>query len=135
MGKQPLPFGTQMQQLTRAAQQLLTLWAAELLRRHGTHKAMAGRAGMTLLDLLTAPSQRDTLRSQPSQHAPDRALVQRPLVDRRRFPRRLIAGRSSSRAGGLPVGLSVGLHVTAGQVEEGLTGITLIGEYESRDNR
>jgi hypothetical protein len=133
--KQPLPFGDQMQQLPRAAQQLLTLRAAELVRRHGAEEPMAGGARVSLLDLLAAEGQPGGLRSQPGQHAPDRAVVQGPLVDGRRSRRRLIAGRSSSRAGRLTIGLPVVLHVTAGEIQQGLAGVTLIGEYESRDNR
>ena len=56
--KQPFPFGDQMQQLPRALQQLLTLRAAELVRRHGPHEAVAGGAGVMLLDLLAALGQR-----------------------------------------------------------------------------
>ena len=56
--KQPLPFGDQMQQLPRAAKQLLALPAAELVRRHGANEAVAGGAGVLLLDLLAALGQR-----------------------------------------------------------------------------
>ena len=61
LAKQSFPFGDQVQQLPRAAQQLLTLRAAELLRRHGAEEAMAGGAGVTLLDLLAAQDQRGRL--------------------------------------------------------------------------
>ncbi len=57
LGKQPLPFGDQMQHLPRALQQLFTLRAAELVRRHGANEAVAGGAGVMLLDLLAALGQ------------------------------------------------------------------------------
>ena len=56
--KQPLPFDNQVQQLPRALQQLLTLRAAELVRRHGAEEAVASGAGAMLLDLLAALGQR-----------------------------------------------------------------------------
>ena len=86
-----------------------------------------------LLDLLAALGQRGAERSQPGQHAPDRAVVQRPFLDGRRL--RLIADRSASGTGRLTVGLPVVLQVAGGKVQEGLAGVTLIGKYESRDNR
>ena len=76
VGKDVLPLGDQVEQLARSAQQQFPLRAAELLRRDGAQEAVAGRAGMALLDLLAAQGQRGTLRSQPSQKAPDRAVVQ-----------------------------------------------------------
>ena len=134
-GKHPFPLGDQMQQLPRATQQLLTLRTAELLRRHGTGKAVAGGGGATLLDQLATLGQRGGLRPQPSQHAPDRAVVQGPFFHGGRPRRRLIADHSVSRAGRLAVGLPVVLQVAAGKVQEGRAGVALIGEYESRDNR
>ena len=76
VGKEVLPLGGQVEQLAGSAQQQFPLRAAELLRCHSAEEAVAGRAGMALLDLLAAQGQRGTLRSQPSQKAPDRAVVQ-----------------------------------------------------------
>jgi hypothetical protein len=135
LGKQPLPLGDQVQQLAGAAQQLLALRAAELLRGHGPEEAVAVGAGIPLLDLLTAQGQRDGLRPQPAQKRPDRAVVQAPLFLGGRVGRLLIAGGPPSGAGGLAVGLLVVLDVAAGQVQEGRSGVALIGEYESRGNR
>jgi hypothetical protein len=134
-GEHPFPLGDKMEKLPRAAQQVLTLRTAELLRRHGTGKAVAGGGGATLLDQLATLGQRGRLHPQPSQHAPDRAVVQGPFFHGGRPRRRLIAGRSLSRAGCLPVGLLVVLHVAAGKLQEGRAGIALIGEYESWGNR
>ena len=131
--KQPLPFGDQMQQLPRAAEQLLALRAAELVRRHGANETVAGGAGVLLLDLLAALGQRGAKRSQPGQHAPDGAVVQRSFLDGRRL--RLIADHSFSGAGRLPVGLAVVFQVAAGKVQEGPASVTLIRKYENRDNR
>jgi len=123
-----------MKQLTRAVQQLLTLRAAELVRPHGADEAVAGGAGVLLQDQLAALGQRDALRPQPTQQAPDRAVVQTPLFRDGRVSRLLIAGRSTSRARCLAVGLRGVLQVAAGKMQEGLAGVTLIGEYESRGN-
>ena len=119
----------------RAAQQLLTLRTAELLRRHGPGKAMTGGGGATLLDQLPTLGQRGGLHPQPSQHAPDRAVMQGPLFHGGRLRRRLIAGHAISRAGRLTVGLPVVLQVAAGKVQKGRAGVALIGEYESWGNR
>src|SRR5208282_4925467 len=100
--EQPLPFGNQMQQSPRAAEQLLALRAAELVRRHGANEAVAGGAGVMLLDLLAALGQRGAKRSQPGQHAPDRSMMQGPFVDSGRLRRRVITSHSSSGAGCLP---------------------------------
>lgn len=138
MGKQPLPFGDQMEQLTGGAQSLLALRAAELLRRHGAQEAVAGRTGVVLLDLLTAHRQGGGLRSQPGQKTPDRGVVQAQVVVDivvRRTWRRLIFGPLPSRFGRLAVGLPVVLDVAAGQMEKSRAGVAFIGEYESRDNR
>jgi hypothetical protein len=131
--EQPLPLGDQMQQLPRAAKQLLALRAAELVRCHGPHEAVACGAGVMRLDLLAALGQRGAKRSQPAQHAPDGTVVQRSFFDGRRL--RLIADHSSSGTGRLTVGLPVVLQVAGGKVQEGPTGVTLIRKYESRDNR
>ncbi len=131
--KQPLPFSDQMQQLPRALQQLFTLRTAELVRRHGPHKAVAGGARALCLNLLAALGQRGAQRSQPSQHAPDSAVMQRSFLDGGRL--RLIADHSSSRTGRLTVGLLVVLQVAAGKAQQGLAGVTLIREYESPDSQ
>ena len=124
-----------MQQLPRAAEQSLALRAAELVRRHGADKTVAGGAGVTLLDLLTADSQRRGLRPHPRHHAPDRAVVQGSFLHDGRPRRRPIADHSVLRAGRLAIGLLVVFQVTAGKVQESRAGVALIGEYESRDNR
>ena len=134
-GKHPFPLGDQMEQLPRATQQLLTLRTAELLRRHGARKAVAGRGGATPLDQLATRGQRGGLHSQPSQHAPDRTVVQGPFFHGGRPRWRPIAGHSVSRAGRLSIGLPIVLQVAAGKVQEGRAGVALIGEYESRGNR
>lgn len=124
-----------MHQLPRAAQQLLTLRAAELVRRHGADEAVAGRAGIALLDLLPPLGQCGALRPQPTQHAPDRAVVQTTLIGGGRSRRRLITGSLPYGDGRLTVGLSVVLHVAGRLMEKRRAGIALVGEYESRDNR
>jgi len=134
LAEHPFPLGDQMQQLPRATQQLLTLRTAELLRRHGTGKAVTGGGRATLLDQLATLGQRGGLHSQPSQHAPDRAVVQGPFFHSGGPRQRLIAGRSVSRAGRLTVGLPVLLQVAAGQVQEGRASVAFIGKYESWGN-
>ena len=79
--------------------------------------------------------QRGRLHPQPSQHAPDRTVVQGPFFHGGRPRRRPIAGRSVSRAGRLSVGLPIVLQVAAGKAQEGRAGVALIGEYESPGNR
>ena len=46
-----------MEQLTRLAEELLTLRTAELVRRNGPHEAMASRMRGVLLNHLTAGRQ------------------------------------------------------------------------------
>jgi len=133
--KQPLPLGDDVEQLAGFAQQLLALRAAEFLRGHGADEAVAGGARVLLLDVLAAQGQRSGLRPQPAQKGPDRAVVQAAFFRGGRFGRLLIAGGPPSGAGGLAVGLLVVLGIVGGQVQEGRTGVALIGEYESRDNR
>ena len=53
----------------RATQPLLTLRTAELLRAHGTGKAVAGGGGATLLDQLATLGQRGGLRPSQVEHA------------------------------------------------------------------
>jgi hypothetical protein len=133
--KQPLPFGGEVQQLAGTAQQLLALRAAEFLRGHSAEEAVAGGAGVLLLNVLAAQGQRGGLRSEPGQKGPDRAVVQAPFFLGGRVRRLLIAGGPPSGAGGLAIGLLVVLGVAGGQVQESRPGIALIGEYESRGNR
>lgn len=134
LGKQPLPFGDEVKQLAGTAQQLLALRAAELLRGHGPEEAVAGGAGVLLLNVLATQGQRGGLRPQPGQKGPDRAVVQAPFFVGARVRRFLIAGGPASRAGGLAIGLLVVLGVAGGQVQEGRPGVALIGKYESRGN-
>ena len=119
----------------RAAEPLPTLRTAELLRRHGAEKTVAGGGGVTLLDLLAADGQRSGLHSHPSQHAPDRTVVQGPFFHGGRPRRRPIADRSVARTGRLAVGLLVVFQVAAGKMQETRAGVTLIRKYESWDNR
>jgi hypothetical protein len=84
---------------------------------------------------LATLGQRGGLHPQPNQQAPDRAVVQGAFFHGGRPRRRLIAGRSLSRAGRLAVGLPVVLQVAAGKVQEGWACVALIGEYESWGNR
>ena len=132
-GKHLFPLGAKVEHLPREAQHLLTLRAAELLRRHGAEEPVAGRSGVSLLEQLAAGGRRGGLHSQPAQHAPDGTVVQGSFFNGRRL--RLIADHSFSGAGSLTVGLAVVLQVAAGTVQEGPAGVTFIGEYESRDNR
>ena len=135
LAKQPFPFGDQMEQLARLAEPLLTLRAAELVRGHGTQEAMAGGAGVAILDQLPALGQGRKLATQPGQHPPDRVVVQSPFVDGDLAGRRLIASDRASRTGRLTVGLLVALQVAGGEFQQRRAGVTLIGEYESRGNR
>ncbi len=114
---------------------MATLRAAELLRGHGTHKAMAGGVRVVFLDQLAAHGQRRYLATQPDQHPPDGAVVQRPFVDLRFARRRLIARDRASRMGRLAIRLAIILQVAEGSLKKCGAGVTLIGEYESRDNR
>lgn len=132
-GKRLFPLGAKLEHLPRGTQHLLTLRAAELLRRHGPQETVAGRSWVSLLEQLAARGQRGALRSQPGQHAPDRTVVQSSFLNGGRL--RLIADHSTSGAGRLTVGLPVVLQVAAGKVQEGPAGVTLIRKYESRDNR
>jgi len=125
-----------MEQLPRLAKKPLTLRTAELVRRHGPRKAMAGRIRAALLDQPTTLGQGRQLASQPAQHPPDGAMVQKPA----RFPggstRRILVDPSpASRAGRLTIGLPVVLHIAGGKMEQARAGVALVREYESRDNR
>jgi hypothetical protein len=135
LGKQPLPLRDQVKQLAGTTQQLLALRTAGLLRSHGTEETVAGAARMLLLEKLEAQSQCGGLRPQPTQKAPDRAVMQAPFFRGGRFRRLLIAGGPPSGAGRLAVGLLVVLDVAGAQVQEGRARVALIGKNETGDNR
>jgi len=131
-----LPLAHQMEQLTRLAKEPLTLRAAELVRRDGPHETMAGRSRVVLLEQLAAHDQRRNLAAQPTQHPPDGAVVQKPpLLLGRTVCRSLVDPPPASRAGRLAIGLSVVLQIACRQGKQAWGGVTLIGKYESRDNR
>lgn len=79
--------------------------------------------------------QRSQLASQPGQQPPDGGMVQCPFVDTLCTGSRLVAGRSALGAGRLAIRLPIVLQISRTQIKERLLGITLIGKYESRDNR
>ena len=131
-----LPLDDKMEQLPRLAKKPLPLRTAELVRRHGPRKAMAGRIRAVWLDQPTTLGQGRQLASQPAQHPPDGAMVQKPA----RFPGGSMRWISvdpppASRAGRLTIGLPVVLQVAGAKMNQGRAGVALIGEYESRDNR
>lgn len=131
-----LPLGDQMQQLTRLAKDLLTLPAAELLRRNGPHEAMADRSRVVLLDQLAARSQRGQLAAQPAEHPPDGAVVQQPSrIPGRGAGRTLVDPPPTSRTGRFAIGLRVVLQIAGREMKQRRTGVALIGKYESRGNR
>jgi hypothetical protein len=97
---------------------------------------MAGRMRVALLDQLTTLGQGRQLASQPSQHPPNRAVVQEPSrVPGRGAGRILVNPRPASRTGRLAIALPVVLQIAGGKMKQGRTGIAFIGEYESRGNR
>jgi len=125
-----------MEQLTRLAKKPLTLRTAELVRRYGPRKAMAGGIRAALLDQPTTLSQGRPLASQPAQHPPNGAMVQKASrVPGRSIWRILVDPPPASRAGRFPIALPVVLQVAGTEMKQGRTGVTLIGEYESRGNR
>ena len=134
--EQPFPLGNQMEQLPRLAKELPTLRAAELLRRDGSHKAMAGRMRVALLDRFPARGQGSQLAAQPGEHLPNGAVVQQPsLVPGRGARRTLVDPSSAAWTGRFAIGLPVVLQIAATEMEQGRTGVAFIGEYESRGNR
>jgi hypothetical protein len=125
-----------MDQLTRLVKDLLALRAAELVRRDGPHEAMASRRRVVLLDSLAAFGQGNQLAAQPSQHPPNRAVVQQAaLVPGRRAGWTLVNPPPAPRTGRFAIGLPVVFQIAGGKMEEGRTGVAFIGEYESRGNR
>ena len=125
-----------MKQLTRLAKELPTLRTAELVRCYGPHKPMAGRTWVALLDQLAPLGQGRQLATQPSQHPPNGAVVQKPS----RIPggdagRILVNPRPASGTGRFAISLPVILQIAARKMEQGGTGVAFIGEYESRGNR
>ena len=133
--KEFFPLGKQMEQLTRLAQEPPTLRAAELVRCYGPQETMAGGTRGVLLDQLAAPGQRCQLAAQPTQHLPDRTVIQPALVDDSDSRRRLVASRPAAGSGRFTVGMPVVFQIAGSQEEQGWTGVAFIGEYESRDNR
>ena len=106
-----------MKQLPRLPQELFALRAAELMRRDGTHEAMAGAGGIALLDQISSGGESSQLAPHPSQQPPDGAVVERSLVNASRAGRCYVAGDSTTGAGRFPISLLVFLDVTGGQRE------------------
>jgi len=123
-----------MQQLPCVAQQPFALRAAELLRRDGACEAMAGGRRIVLPDPLPSAGQRGDLAPQPSQHPPDGAVAERSFVNPSTGLGQ-VACRSVTGTGRCPIRRLVLLDVGGGQMQKGRAGVTLIGEYENRDNR
>jgi hypothetical protein len=96
-----------MEQLTRSAKEPPTLRAAEFVRRYRAHETMAGRTRGVLLDQLAARGQRGQLAAQPTQHLPDRTVIQPSLVDGRGIRRGLVASHPAVGTGRFTVGLPV----------------------------
>lgn len=111
------PLGGKMKQLARLPQQLFTLRAAKLMRRNGTHEAMAGGGGIALLNQRSSSGECDQLTPQPSQQPPDGAVIERSLVNVASAGRCHVACDSSTGAGRFPIRLPVLLDVTGGQRE------------------
>lgn len=124
-----------MQQLPRVAQQSLALRTAELLRSDGAGEAMAGGRRIVLPDPLPSAGQRGDLASQPTQHPPDGGVSKCSLVNVANTGRGQVACRSVAGTGRCPIGRLVLLEVRDGQMEKRRASVTLIGEYENRDNR
>jgi hypothetical protein len=124
-----------MKQLARVPQKLFALWAAELVRRDGTDESMASGRGIALQDQLSCCGQRGNLCSQPSQHPPDGAVVESPLVNVVSVGPCHIADDSVAGLGRFPIRLPVILDVSGGQLKERWPGVAFIREYENRDNR
>ena len=129
------PLSGKMQQLSGLTQELFALSATGLVRCDGTDKSMASRVGIVLQDQLSADRECGQLAAQPSQHPPEGAVVERPLVNFVSVGRCYVANDTVARLGRLAIGLGVVLEVSSGQMEKCRTGVAFIGEYESRDNR
>lgn len=125
-----------MEQLARLPKQPLPLRAAELLRRNSPDEAMAGRCRTVLLNQPTPLGQGRQLASQPGQHSPKGAVVEKsPRISGWRVRRVLVDPRSAFRTGCFAITLPVVLQIAGGKMQQGRTGVTLIREYESRGNR
>jgi len=125
-----------MEQLPRLPKKLFTLRAAELVRSDSPHETMAGRTWVVLLEELTAGRQGGQLLPQPTERSPDRAVVEQPSrIQSWGAKRCLVGSRAASGAGRFTIGLPVVLQVESSQREQRRTGVTLIGQYESRGNR
>jgi len=124
-----------MKQLTRVPQELFALRAAELVRRDGTDEAMASRTWMVLQNQFSPGGECGQLAPHPSQHPPDGAVVECPLVNASRSGRSHIANDSVARTDGFAIRLPNVFNVSGGQMEERWPGIAFIREYENRDNR
>jgi hypothetical protein len=88
-----------------------------------------------LLDQLAAQRQRSTLRAQPTEHAPESAVVKGTVFFSRRAGLLPIEDGPTLRADRLATRTLVVLQVAGDQMQQRRSGVTLIGEYESRDNR
>ena len=89
-----------------------------------------------LLNQPTPLGQSHDLASQPGQHSPKGAVVEKPpRIADWRVRRVLVDPRSAFRAGRFAIALPVVLQIAGGQMQQGRTGVTLIREYESRGNR
>lgn len=106
-----------MKQLTRLPQELFTLRATVLMRRDGTHEAMASGGGSTLLNQFSSDGECDQLTPYPSQQPPDGAVIECSLVNVASAGRRHVAGDSSTGASRFPIRLPVLFDVTGGQRE------------------
>lgn len=135
LAKGPVPMVDQMKQSAGCGEFLLTLWAAELVRRDGSHKTMRDVGRIMFTDQLQAHLQGHRLAGQPREGAPDSHGVERSFIDRGRSGGSLITDHATTRPSGLAIRLAVVLHVAAGQFEQRLTGVAFIGEYESRGSR
>ena len=124
-----------MKQPARLTQESFALRAAELVRRDSSHEAMTSGRGIALQDQLSCCGERGDLRSQPSQHPPDGAVIERPLVNVLSVGPCHVADDSVARLDRFPIRLPIVFDVSGGQLEERWTGVAFIREYENRDNR
>jgi len=88
-----------------------------------------------LLDELAAQRQRGALRAQPTEHAPEGAVMKGRDFFGRRAGLLPIEGRATLRADRLATRTPIVLEIGGDQVQQRRSGVALIGEYESRDNR
>jgi len=90
---------------------------------------------MVLQDQFLTGRECGQLAAHPSQHPPERAVIEGALVNALSTRRCQVADDSLARLGRLPIGLPVVLEVSGGQMKKCWTGVAFIGEYENRDNR